>query len=77
MFDLLPITIPMLMSKAKQDYVSLLAEVLGLLDYIDDHLFNWSLISRNFLLDQLRCLSLERMDCLSAVELTLDVLVVI
>ena len=77
MFDLLPVTIAMLMGEAKQHDISLLAEILGLLHYVDDHLLNRPLIRSDLLLYQLRCLPLEGVNCLSAVELTLDVIIVV
>ena len=77
MLDLLPVSVPMLMCQAKQDNIGLLAEVLRFLHDIDNHLLNRSLICSHFLLDQLWSLTLKGMDSIGAIQLFLDVGVVI
>ena len=76
MFDLLPISIPVLMGQAQKDDIGLLGKVLRLLDNIDQHLFYRMLVRRDFLLDQNRSLPLEGVHGIGAVKLFFDVCVV-
>ena len=59
MLDFLPISVPVFMGQAQKNDVSLLREVLRLLDNIDEHFFNRVLVRCDFLLDQNRGLPLE------------------